>query len=148
MAHIEYIGFSSVGRNEGCLCDRCGQYIQNIVTVRYTDGLVLNYGQDCFDKLWKGAKLTAYGQKLFKEALKKSKEHQAEYQKWLNGEVTAETDQSWKNLQASNVYCEPSYWYGRPWEEYKTWMLEEWWPERFKEDQKRLDRFSKVNFER
>lgn len=148
MAYIKRISFSHVGRNEGCLCDRCGQYIQNIVTVSYTDGLILNYGQDCFDKLWKGSKLTSYGQKLFKKALKKAKDHQTEYQKWINGEVTPETDLSWQYQQQSDQYGSPSYWFGKPWEEYKAWMIEEWWPERFKEDQKRLDRFSKVNFNR
>lgn len=148
MAHIKDIRFAHVGRNDGCLCDRCGQYIQNIVTVVYTDGLSLNYGQDCFDKLWKGAKLTAYGQKLFREAIKKAKDHQTEYQKWISGEITPDTDQSWQYHQNTNTYGSPSYWYGRPWEEYKEWMINEWWPERFKEDAERIKRFEKCNFDR
>lgn len=147
MANIKRISFAHVGRNEGCLCDRCGTYIQNIVTVTYTDDLTLNYGQDCFDKLWKGSKLTTYGQKLFKEALKKAKEHQENYQKWINGEID-ETEQSWQYHQMSGTYGSPSYWYGKPFEEYKKWMIEEWWPQRFQEDQERLNKFSKVNFDR
>lgn len=148
MAYIKRISFAHVGRNEGCLCDRCGQYIQNIVTVAYTDGLVLNYGQDCFDKLWKGAKLTSYGQKLFKDALRRAKDHQEEYRKWTSGEITEENCQSWKFQQESDLYGSPSYWYGRKWEEYKEWMITDVLPQRFKEDDERIKRFEKVNFNR
>lgn len=148
MAHIKRISFAHVGRNEGCLCDRCGQYIQNIVTVTYSDGLILNYGQDCFDKLWKGSKLTSYGQKLFKKALKNAKAHQEAYQKYVNGTMTAENDLSYQWNQNSADYGSSSYWYGKPYEEYRKWMIEEVFPMRFEEDQKELDRFSKVNFNR
>ena len=64
MAYIKRISFAHVGRNEGCLCDRCGQYIQNIVTVDYADGVRINYGRDCFDKLYKSGRLNAQGVKL------------------------------------------------------------------------------------
>lgn len=66
MAHIKEIRFTHVGRNEGCLCDKCGQYIQNIVTVEFTDGITFDYGQDCFKKLYDNSKLTEFGKKLMR----------------------------------------------------------------------------------
>ena len=67
MAHIKHINFAHVGRNEGCLCDKCGQYIQNIVYVDYDDGI--------FAKLYNGGKLSTYGVKLMKKALKAIEAH-------------------------------------------------------------------------
>ena len=148
MAYIEKIGFARVGRNEGCLCDRCGQYIRNIVTVYYTDGIRINYGQDCFKKLYDSSKLTDYGKKLLRKALKSIEEHQTEYAKYVSGEMTAENDQSW--IVYTWDINKGTYWaeHHDDYEEYRKWMIEEWFPQRFKEDQKQIDRFSKVNFKR
>ena len=82
MAHIKEIRFAHVGRNEGCLCDRCGQYIQNIVTVHWTDDIVVNYGTECFSKLCKTGRLTAHGLKLMHKALKSIERHTEELEKY------------------------------------------------------------------
>ena len=148
MAHIKSITFSHVGRKEGCLCDRCGQYIQNIVTVHWTDGLDINYGQDCFDKLYKGSRLTEHGIKLMREALRKIKQHSQELEAYKSGKMTAENDAGWQFHQRSALYGSPSYWYGKDYEEYREWMISAWYPKRFEEDQKLIDRFSGVNFNR
>lgn len=142
MAYIQKIQFNRVGQNEGCTCDRCGQYIRNIWTVDYTDGIKMNFGIDCFEKLNKASKLNAYGMKKLKKALKFIEGHYDMIE--TEKAKTEETDGQWKYLQEDKE----SYWCGRPWNEYHKWMLEEFYPERIKEDQKRIDRFSKVNFER
>ena len=48
MAKIEKIYFQRVGKNEGCSCDKCGQYITNIWTVRYKGSADIHFGMDCF----------------------------------------------------------------------------------------------------
>lgn len=141
MAFIKKVDFQKVGRYEGCTCDRCGQYIQNIWTVTYKDGVIMNFGIDCFSKL-NGEKLNAYGMKMMKDALKHIEDHKEGFE--AEKLKTEETDQKWKYIQQDKE----DYWFGRPYEEYHKWMIEEWWPERFKEDQKKIDRFNKVNFER
>ena len=79
MAYIKSVRFNRVGRNEGCTCDKCGQYIRNIWTVTYQDGVIMNFGIDCFEKLNKG-NLNAYGQKLMKDALKWIEKHQQNFE--------------------------------------------------------------------
>lgn len=144
MANIKNITFARVGRNDGCLCDKCGQYIRNIVTVAYTDGLTLNYGQDCFDNMWKNGRLTDHGKKLFRKALKYKKAHDVEYAKYISGEMNEENDESWK----ATLYWNKEVWADKTYDEYRSWMIEKWYPQRFKEDAERIERFSKVNFER
>lgn len=143
MAYIKRINFAHVGRNEGCLCDKCGQYIQNIVYVDYDDGLRINYGQDCFAKLYNGGKLTAHGVTLMKKAIKSIKKHSKQLEDYKSGKMTAENDIAYQYDQTSG-----GYWKGKPYEEYRQWMIEEWFPKRFEEDQKLVDRFAKVNFDR
>lgn len=143
MAHIKRIDFAHVGKNEGCLCDKCGQYIQNIVSVYYDDGVCVNYGQDCFAKLYNSGKLSAYGVKLMKKALKSIQTHSKQLVSYKSGEMTAEND---KSYQFAQTYGD--YWKGKPYEEYRQWMIEEWFPKRFEEDQKMIDRFAKINFDR
>lgn len=146
MAHIKTISFASVGRNEGCLCDKCGQYIKNIVTVEYDFGTV-HYGQDCFAKMYNSGKLTAYGVKLMKKTMKSIEHYSRQLAKYVSGEMTAENDVGYQFSQNAATYGNPDYWTGKPYEEYRQWMINEWFPERFKEAQKQVDRFSKVNFE-
>lgn len=148
MAYIKEIRFAHVGRKEGCLCDRCGTWLQNIVTVEFTDGITFHYGQDCFKKLYDNSKLTEFGKKLMRKALKSIEEHTRELEQYTSGKMTAETDNSWKAYELPiNKGC---YWavHHDDYEAYRRWMVEEWYPERFKEDQKQIDRFSKVNFKR
>jgi hypothetical protein len=62
--------------------------------------------------------------------------------------MTAETDESWKQFEYP---CNKGhYWavHHDDYESYRQWMLNEWFPERFKEAQKQVDRFAKVNFDR
>lgn len=148
MAYIKEIRFAHVGRKEGCLCDRCGQYIQNIVTVEYTDGITTNIGQDCFKNLYDNSKLTDFGKKLLRKALKSIETHSRELAEYTSGKMTAETDKSWQSYE--NPWNKDCYWavHHEDYEAYRRWMIEEWFPERFKEDQKLIDRFSKVNFDR
>lgn len=142
MAHIKKISFSRVGKNEGCICDKCGQYIRNIITVEYDFG-ILHYGQDCFTKMYNGGKLTTYGAKLMQKTLKSIEYYSVELAKYVSGEITADNDDVYKSYQT----CVESYWTGRPYEEYRQFMIDEWFPERFKECQKQIDRFKNVNFE-
>lgn len=143
MAHIKRINFSHVGKNEGCLCDKCGQYIQNIVYVDYDDGARVNYGQDCFAKLYNCGKLSAYGVKLMKKAVKSIEKHSKQLDAYKSGKMTAENDVAYQYDQTYG-----GYWKDKPYEEYRKWMIEEWFPKRFEEDQKDIDRFAKVNFDR
>lgn len=145
MAYIKKISFESVGKNEGCQCDKCGQYIRNIWTVDFQDGIRMNFGIDCFEKMSKG-KLNDYGMKLMKKALKSIET----YQKLLDKEkaLTEETDIRYQMTQQHVDWKDDDYWMGHPWEEYHKWMIEEWYPERFKEAQQKLERFGKVNFTR
>lgn len=41
-----------------------------------------------------------------------------------------------------------SYWAGKTFEEYKNWMVNDFFPHRLEECQKDIDRFSKVKFTR
>ena len=143
MAYIKRINFAHVGRKEGCLCDKCGQYIQNIVTVDQTDRMRVNYGQDCFANLYNSGKLNAYGVKLMKKALKSIEKHSKQLEDYKSGKMTAENDVAYQYDQTYG-----GYWKGKPFEEYRKWMIDEWFPARFAEDQKEIDRFAKVNFER
>ena len=146
MARIKKINFSAVGRMEGCTCDRCGQYIQNIYSVHFVDGIQMNYGIDCFRKLLLTGNLSDYGMKLMKKELKRLKHYQEMYE--AEKLLTAETDEGYQRTQEKHDWESPSYWYGLPWEEYHAWMLNSWYPKRFEESQKIIEKFSKVNFDR
>lgn len=143
MAYIKKINFEHVGKNEGCLCDRCGAYIRNIVSVEFTDGVKVNYGQDCFEKLYKSSKLNSAGASLMKKTLKRIDHYTAKLESYVSGEINEENDESYKTEQMFD-----GYWKGRLYEEYKDFMINEFLPERFKECQKDVDRFSKVRFDR
>lgn len=146
MARIKKIDFCRVGEQEGCLCDRCGQYIKNIWTVQYADGITARFGIDCFEALNKESGLSNFGRKELKKALKRIQEHREMFE--AEKAKREETDIRWQNIQNPPAYESKDYWYGRPWEEYHEWMLNEFYGARFKEDQKQIDRFAKVNFAR
>lgn len=141
MAYIRKIRFDKVGKNEGCTCDRCGQYIRNIWTVTYHDGVSLHFGIDCFDKLNK-EKLSKMGLKLMNKALKDIEWYHNDEAEFM--ELTEETDIRWQNTSNDP----DSYWHGHDYGEYRKWMLEKWYPARYADAQKVIDRFSKVNFNR
>lgn len=144
MARIERIDFEKVSRNRGCTCDKCGQYITKVWTVRYSGGVDVRLGMDCFDTMLKESRLNDFGMKAMKKALKSIERHHKGFEE--EKRLTEETDEGYKGTQVKPAYGTPSYWYGRPWAEYHEWMLTEWWPARFAEDQKEIDRFSKINF--
>ena len=140
MASIKSISFHSVSQKEyGCNCDRCGQWLKNIWTVSYTDGTSINYGIDCFETVYKGTKggkLNKEGTKIMNRALKSIEHWSKVLQDYKDGKYTAENDACWYNESAWTGY-----------EEYKQFMIEVWIPERFKDAQKEINRFKKVNFE-
>lgn len=144
MAHIKKITFERVGKNDGCTCDKCGQYIRNIYTVQYLDGISLNYGIDCFDKLSKSGNLNQYGIKLLKKAVKSIEYYSDELKKWQSGEYTAENRMDWQQEQSDKE----SAWYGSTFEEFRQWMIDIWFPARFKDAQKEIDSLSKASFNR
>lgn len=153
MANIKSILFHSVNQKEyGCNCDRCGQWLKNIWTVSYTDGTSINYGIDCFEKVYKGSKggkLNKEGTKIMNRALKSIEHWSKVLQDYKDGKFTAENDQSYLMCQdkGDGSWFSESYWTGRPYDEYKTWMIEVWIPARFEDAQKEINRFKKVNFE-
>lgn len=146
MARIKEITFESVRREEGCLCEKCGQYIKNIWTIHYTDGLRLNLGIDCFDNLNKASGLSGYRMKLFKKALKQIERHKKMYE--AEKALTEETDLAYQKTQIHVEWEHDDYWMGHPWSEYHEWRINEFWSYRFKEDQEEIAKFKNVNFAR
>lgn len=146
MARIKRIDFYHVGKQEGCLCDKCGQYITNIWTVQYADGITARFGVDCFEKLNKESGLTSFGKKELNKALKSIQKHREMYEEEVA--KTEETDTIWQSIQNPFEWESKDYWYGKRWEDYHEWRLKEFFGLRFEEDQKQIDRFSKVNFAR
>lgn len=143
MAHIKSISFESVGKNEGCTCDRCGQYIRNIWTVEYTEGLRMNYGLDCWEKVYKEG-LNKQGARNLKKVMDSIKSYEERLAQYISGELSEETDESYKVTQAD--WNKDNCWYGKSFEEYKKWMVTDFFPYRISEKQKELAKFSKVNF--
>lgn len=145
-ARITGIRFDRVGRNEGCCCDRCGQYIRNIWTVDFSTGQRIAFGIDCFEKVYK-AGLSAYGTKEFKKLLKHIEKTKEGYERWQN--MTKEEYRAkggtWGVLP--EIDDPDSAFYGWTFEQYKEWMLTEFYARRFEENQKELERFKKCGFE-
>lgn len=144
MSHIKKIRFESVGKNEGCTCDRCGQYIKNIWSVDYVEGFTVNYGLDCWEKVYKGGKLSQYGEKELRKIMKKLKDYEKMLATYKSEEMTAETDGGYKTSQMDCF--KDGYWYGRPYEEYKAFMINEFIPARIAETEEGLKKFRNVNF--
>ena len=142
MARIKSMSFSSVGRDEGCTCDKCGQYIRNIWTVKFDDDLSLNYGIDCFAKLRGTGKLSTYGKKLLKDSMKRL-ENISELTEIIKNRKP-EDDYSYQQAQNDKI----SPWYQVDYEEYRNWWLTEVIPERIADVQKDIDKFKNVNFTR
>ncbi len=143
MAHIKKITFNRVGEKEGCACDRCGQYIRNIWTVQYDTG-VMNYGIDCFEKVQKSG-LNATGKKAMNKVLKSIQAYTDRLLEYTSGELTEETDEGWKLAQAD--WNKDDYWHGRDYNEYRDWMVNEFFPYRLSCCDRELKRFQKINFE-
>lgn len=143
MSHIKKIRFASVGKKEGCICDRCGQYIRNIWSVDYEEGFTVNYGIDCWEKVYKGGKLNQYGEKMMRKAMKSIKEWEQLKTKWQNGEMDyQENEYSWQQHKQDKL----SPWYDKTFAEYKEWMINEFIQYRIECAQEELKKFSKVDF--
>ena len=143
MATIKRIDFSTVSTNEGCRCDRCGQWIKNIWTVTYKEGFSLHYGLDCWEKIYKHSNLSKQGEKLLRKHMKSIESYQKAMQR--QAELTEETDEAWKISQAE--WNKNNAWYGEKYEDYKKWMLEEFFPYRIQHEQDEIElRFKKVVF--
>ena len=141
---IKKIEFNRVGQKEGCSCDRCGQYIRNIWTVGFASGNTLNFGIDCFEKVYKCGSLTTYGVKEFKKLLKRIKAHKDGYNRWL---VMTEEQARAESAVPLTIEDEESAFYGWSFEEYRNWKLTEFYGQRFKEDEKELAKFARIGFE-
>ena len=147
MAQIKSIRFDKVSRNDGCTCDKCGQYIINVWTVQYADGVTLHYGIDCFEKIWKSGKLTRYAEKLMHKALKNIEFYSEKLEMWkVLTEQEAEEQGLLNELKTTD--WNESYWAGKTFEEYKNWMVDEFFPGRLEICQRDIGKFSKVNFMR
>lgn len=135
MAHIKRVDFNTVGRNEGCLCDNCGQYIRNIWTVEFVEGESLHFGIDCYRKHIMG-RLSDYGKKEMRRIMRDIEFWEKKASDYRSGKMTTENDQS--------------YWYFHyktmSYEEYVEWMLNELIPCRIEKANKELDKFKKIDF--
>lgn len=142
MARITDINFAHTGKQDGCECDRCGQWITNIWTVKFDDGITAHFGIDCYEKMCKASRLNDYGMKLMKKTLKRIAN--LEEMRDAQAKKTEENDIAFQNEQAE---CNKnSYWNGKPYAEYQDWMLNEFFPARIADAKKDLAKFSKVNF--
>ena len=143
MAHIKRISFSTVPTKLGCNCDRCGQWIKNIWTVEYKEGFTINYGIDCFEKVYKNSGLSQQGEKMLKKSLKYIKELYKQLDDYKNGKITAETDKGYQFAQT----CDGGhYWKGKPYEEYKAFMIDECLPAWIEKQEQGLEKFKNINF--
>lgn len=142
MSHVKKISFDHVDRKHACTCDRCGQGIINIWSVEYAEGFTVHYGIDCWEKVYKGGKLSQYGEKEIKKIMKSIKGYEDMRRQWESGEITEETCYAYKEAQNDKL----SPWFEKTFEEYKKWILEELIPYRLEITQKELEKFKKVDF--
>lgn len=145
MAHIEKIHFASVDRNAGCTCDKCGQFIMNVWTVRFSTGDTFHYGIDCWKKIQETGGLNKQNKREFNRILKLIQSYTEAMNALITGERNESNDESYKNAQAD--WNENNAFHGVPYEEYKRWYIEEFFPYRIAEAQKELAKFKRVNFE-
>lgn len=147
MNTIKKISFESVPKTAGCCCDKCGQYLQNIYTVTYSNDISYHFGIDCFNKLLKSSSLNSFGMKEFKKLLKRIQHWQERCEYWTKiTEEEARAAAAEKGVKLE-IECSESAHYGETFEEYKEWMLNCFIAERFKENEKELQRFKGVKFE-
>ena len=147
MAYIQDIRFDHVGKQEGFICDQCGAYITNVYTVTYSNGLKMQYGMECFKKLFEAGRLTEQGIKLMKKALKKIKEAYVIRDAWLKVDSFEEAKE--QNIPYWSAF-EYEAWKGRNFEEFKEFCTSEtkgFFACSIRDVRKILERFNKVNFD-
>lgn len=145
MAHIKMIHFDSVSTNEGCTCDKCGQYIKNIWSVEFTTGDTFHYGIDCWQKIQATGGLNKQNKREFNRIMKLIQSYTEAMNAFITGERNESNDTAYQNAQAD--WNENDAFHGVPYEEYKRWYVEEFFPYRIAEAQKDLAKFKRVDFE-
>ena len=135
---IKRINYYSVPRSESSTCECCGKSIQNICSVTTLEGEHFNFGTTCFEKIIKD-RLQSYQRKEMNKAIKYIKSYCKQMELWkdMTEDKYIEThyDKPWENYDDINTF-----------EKYKDWMVNEFFPYRLSEEEKRLERFSKIDF--
>lgn len=147
MAHIRSFNYYTVGKQEGCLCDRCDQYITNICAVEFDNGYNAHIGKKCFEILLKESNLTEFGVKQFKKAMKSIKEHNEAIKVWET--ITEEEARSRVDARMYfGFYADGSDgWHNQmSFEEYRQRMISGYTSRLNGDDQKELARFKNVKF--
>lgn len=140
MAHIKSVRFSNVGKKEGCTCDRCGQYITNIWTVTFTEGMILNYGIDCFEKIQKTG-LSDTARKNIKKALKSIQAYEEGLAEFTSGKRNEENDIAYKNAQEDKQNA----FYGESYEVWRDWWVNKFFPYRISLENEIIEKYSKIS---
>lgn len=159
MAYIKNITFWKYGRNDGKTCYKCGAYITNVYTVTYSDGLVADYGSECFDKLWKSGNLSSYGVKEFRKILKNIKDYNEIKRSWLNCKTEQELiekpltySSNYLDRYNESEYVQNQYKYSAhkndTFEEYKNYIVNQFIPYRLSTLEKELARFNRLDFKK
>ena len=138
---IKKIMYYSVPRSESATCDCCGKSIQNICSITTIEDEHFNFGTTCFDKVVKD-RLQSFQRKEMNKALRSIKAYCDGVRKW--------------ETMTEKEYIETHYvGDGLPWkitegletfEDYKQWMLNDFFPYRISEEEKIIARFSKIDF--
>lgn len=151
MSRVTNLYFEHVRKQEGCLCDKCGQYIQNIYTVTYDDIPVQHFGIDCFTKLMKTSNLTEVGKSKLRKLIKDityltdyitvwesihTYEEAVDKQKQLLGKI---------NLNLS-VYTEYEAWEDSSFEEFRQFCIDNFGKKKLAEKQVELSKYKGVRF--
>lgn len=115
------IRFDHVSKNDGCICDNCGQYITNVYTITYDNGLKLHYGIECYRKLINASNLTRQGTKLLNKIAKNLAFYYEVRAKW-------EAVDTYENAEAMKLlwyrdYKENEAWEGATFEEYRKFQV-------------------------
>lgn len=135
---IKKIMYYSVPRNESEICSCCGKAIMNICHVTSIEGDHFKFGTTCFDKVMKD-RLKSFQVKEMKNAIKSITlycEHSKEWET-MTEEKYIETHYTkpWENYDDITTF-----------EEYKNWMLTEFFPYRISLEEKTIAKFSKIDF--
>lgn len=128
MPYIRDIRFDHVPKDAGFICDRCGEYITNVYTVTYDNGLKASYGIECFNKLRKHSNLTAAGNTLLNKVLKDIKYYSELEDIWES--ITSYEDAKEKQVPLLGkmnlglaMFDTYEAWEGASFEEFKDFMI-------------------------
>ena len=144
---IKKITYYSVPRSESGTCACCGKSIQNICSVETVEGEHFNFGTTCFDKLIKD-KLQSFQRKEYNQAIKFLKRYCKQQKIW---EDMTEEDYLNSEMYRTACICDG----GAPWEikvdlnsfeDYKNWMVNDFFPYRIEQEEKVIEKYSRINF--